>query len=324
MNDSMGAVAVTGASGYVGACLMRTLEAERGIEKLVAIDTRPPPAPIHNMASYRADVTAPIDEILSRHRVSTLAHLAFTPRRGRNRREVNAVRQANLDALNQTLESCVRARVEHIVHLSSHTVYGARPDNPVPLTGEAPLRPLRDFAYGYDKFLLERALRNFAARHRDKTVTVLRSCIALGPTVDNRMVEGLFRPWLLGVQGYNPPMQFVYEDDLARVIALVIRRRLPGVFNVAGDGVVFYDELARIIESRLVKLPAFLAYPLAQLTWNLRLQQDSPASGLDLVRYPIVMSCARLHRDTGYRFRSTSLEALRAFANYRMVEEGPA
>ena len=137
----------------------------------------------------------------------------------------------------------------------------------------------------------------------------------LGPSGASPITSGLFRPWLLGVLDYNPPMQFLYEDDLARVLTIVIRRKLPGVFNVAGEGVVYYDEMAEIIKSRRIILPAFLAYPLAQLTWNLRLQRDSTASGLDLVRYPMVLSTSKLTQATGYRFRHTSLETLTSFAN---------
>ncbi len=114
---------------------------------------------------------------------------------------------------------------------------------------------------------------------------------------------------------HNPPLQFVYEDDLARVLTIMIQRGLPGIFNVAGDGVVFYHEMAEVIKSRLLNLPAFLAYPLAQLTWNLHLQRESTASGLDLIRYPILLSTAKLHWATGYRFWHTSLEALTAYAN---------
>ena len=68
---------------------------------------------------------------------------------------------------------------------------------------------------------------------RRRSCPWLRSCVVLGPSTDNRMAEGLFRKWLLGVSHDNPPMQFVYEDDLARVMTMFIKQRLPGVFNVA-------------------------------------------------------------------------------------------
>ena len=321
MNEPSKAVAVTGSSGFIGARLLRTLEDEEGIGKLVAIDAMPPPSPVHNMAAFRMDVTGPIEEILVRHRVSTMVHLAFIYGRGGSRREINTVRQSNLDALAHVLDACVNAQVDHIIYLSSHTVYGAHPDNPIPLTGDSPMRPSPDFAYGYDKYLAEQLLDEFSSQHQDKSVTVLRSCVVLGPSTGNRMAEGLFRKWLLGVSHDNPPMQFVYEDDLARVMTMFIKQRLPGVFNVAADGVVYYGEMANILESNLIRLPAFLAYPLVQLSWVMGFQREAPSVGLNMVRYPIIMSTAKLQEATGYKFRNTSLDALRAFAYYRMPED---
>ena len=320
MTDDTKAVAITGASGYIGSRLLRRLEDEEGIRKLVAIDVHSPTEPIHNMAAYRMDVAEPIDSALLAHRVTTLVHLAFITQPGRNRREVNSIRQTNLDTLRSVLESCVRAGVNHVVYLSSYTVYGAHPDNPIPITDSAPLRPLPDFAYGYDKYLSEQILQEFQEQHPDIAVTILRSCVVLGPSANNYVAKAFFRPWLLGVWNHNPPMQFVYEDDLARVLTIVVQQRLAGVFNVAGDGVVFYREIAEMIGSRLLMLPAFLAVSLTQLTWNLRIQVDSPGAGMALVKYPIVLSTGKLHEVTGYRFWHTSLETLTAFTNANLVD----
>ena len=69
-------------------------------------------------------------------------------------------------------------------------------------------------------------------------------------------------------------------------------------------------------------LPAFLAFPLTRLAWNLRIQVDSPGAGLALVKYPIVLSTGKLHEATGYRFWHTSLETLTAFTNANLVDRG--
>ena len=47
----------------------------------------------------------------------------------------------NLVALRRVLEAAARAGVSSLVHVSSATVYGAWPDNPVPLPEDAALRP---------------------------------------------------------------------------------------------------------------------------------------------------------------------------------------
>lgn len=311
-------VAVTGASGYIGARLLRELDPSvEGPSKVVAFDNQPIAGPVQNVVTCQQDVTRPIDGLLRSHRVTTLVHLAFVIRRGRDRREVERIRELNLSALRTVLDSCAQAEVRHVIYLSSHTVYGAHADNLVPLTELAPLRPLADFPYGYDKFLSEQILQEFAAKHSEVKVTILRCCVVLGPTADNQVTRAFFRPWLLAVMGYNPPLQFLHEDDLARLLVCVIRQEVPGVFNAAGEGVVFYREVAEIAGSKLVTLPPALAYPLTQLTWVLGVQRDATASGLHLVRYPMLLSTGQLKKATGYRFQYTSREALAAYANSR-------
>ena len=319
MESNNRVVAITGAAGYVGTRLLHILEGEGNQHKLVAIDTKPLAFPIHNVAAYRSDISEPIGDTLLHHKVTSLVHLAFIARRGRNRREVAAIRKANLDSLKAVLDSCLQAGVHHFIYLSSHTVYGPHRDNPIPLTDKSPLRPLPDFPYGYDKFLSEQMIQEFGDQHQALKVTILRSCVVLGPNANNSITKAFFRPVLLGVLDYNPALQFVYEDDLARVVAIVIGEEIPGVFNVAGEGVVFYQELAKIVNSKLISLPSLMAYALVNLTWDLRIQRDSTAPGLDLVRYPIVVDTSSLRCATGYKFRHSSLETLTSFANSRVL-----
>ena len=77
-------VAVTGSSGYVGSTLLRHLEEYGAFDKLVAIDNRPLPFPVHNVFVYRRDVTESIQDALVDNNVSTLVHLAYVGRQGRN------------------------------------------------------------------------------------------------------------------------------------------------------------------------------------------------------------------------------------------------
>ena len=308
-------VAVTGACGYIGTKLLEKLEEETHLRKLVAFDVNPLPLPVHNIAFYRKNVSEPIDDELNEHDVTTLVHLAFNPRRGSSRREVAEIHDENLTTLRSVMASCVIARVTHLIYISSHTVYGAHSDNPVPISDNAPMRASPNFPYAHDKHQSEIALDEFAQAQKDVKVTVLRSCTVLGDSADNIEFQYFFRPWLFGIMDSNPPLQFIYDDDLARIVSIIIKQEVQGTFNVAGNGVVHYRELAKIIGSRLVNLPAFMVYPLVRLLLGLRLQQDLTPIGLDLVRWPILMSTGKLHKAIGYQSWHTALEALTAFAN---------
>ncbi|HEU0022104.1 MAG TPA: NAD-dependent epimerase/dehydratase family protein [Dehalococcoidia bacterium] len=307
-------VAVTGASGYIGSRLLRQLE-EENLERLVAFDTRPPPLPIHNVAVYRRDVGLNFEDALRQSRVTTLVHLAFVRNRGRNRREVRETRDTNRRILHVVLDSCARAGVKHVVYLSSHTVYGARRDNAVPLTENSPLRPVPDLSFGYDKFLSDQILESYAERHPETKVTLLRCCSVLGPSASKDISRIFAFPGPVGICGYNPPFQFLHEDDLARILTLVIQRGIAGVYNLAGDGVAFYHEIIDALPRRYLCLPGFLAYPLVGLTWEMGLQSRRNTAELDLLRFPLLLSTSKLREATGYRINYTSLEALTSFVN---------
>lgn len=313
MADRPSVVAVTGAAGYVGRRLLAELDGREELRELIAIDVRPLPGTFRKVVFYQRDVAQPLDDLLHRHGVDTVVHLAFVLRPGYGRREVEAIRRANVGGMESVLRACRAAGVSTIIYFSSHTVYGAHPDNPIPITEEAPVRPTEGFQYSLDKALCEGRLRAFMLENPDVTVGILRGCVVMGPMARNFVTQAFFKPILVGIRGYDPPLQFVHEEDVARLMTLFILEPRRGIYNVGGEGTIPYSRMARLARRRLVFLPAGIAYPLTQMAWALRLQRDSPAAGLDFIRYPIVVSTEKLKRETDFQFRYTSEEALMSF-----------
>ena len=133
------------------------------------------------------------------------------------------------------------------------------------------------------------------------------------------MAQSFFKNRILAVENQNPPLQFVYEDDLARVVDIVIQRGIEGVFNVAGDGVVFYREMVESIGSRIVSIPSLVTSPVLRLSWNLGFRSKFNSAVFDMVRYPVVVSTGTLKQATGYRFWHTSMDALKAYAGSNLL-----
>ena len=308
------AIAVTGSSGFIGSKLLEHLELVPGLHKLVAFDTAPLTAPIRNIAAYRQDVAEPVDEPLTLHRVETLVHLAYNRYEGDRQRRPAELRESNQAALRGVLESCQRARIGHLIYLSSHAVYGARPGLPFPVTedDETPLTP--ELPAAYDQQQAELLLRRFQQEEPEIKVTVLRCCPVLGMSPHTHPPSAVFVGRFLS-QDNHAPLQFLYEEDLARVLCSVILRRIPGLFNVAGPGVVYPQEVARIIDSQAKNLPGFLADGLTRLGWKLKLQNAVSRDDLVFLRWPVIMSLARLGRVAGCRPRRSAMETLLAFAN---------
>ncbi len=248
-----------------------------------------------------------MDDILREHGIGAVAHLAFRLQTGH---DAESARSVNVEGTAQVLSGCQAAGVNQLVYLSSTTVYGARAGDPRPYTEESPLRPVEGFRYAEDKAVTERMLKAFGAANPDTSVTVLRCCGVLGPRSDNFAARALRRLMLVRVRGADPQMQFIHEDDLQEALEGCLLRPVPGVFNVAGEGTLALSEMARLAGSRSVALPEPLLRTLTQVSWVLRLQSYGPAGGLAMVRWPWVASIAKLTRETGFRPRYTSRQAL--------------
>ena len=73
MDEPGRCVAVTGASGYIGTGLVRRLQSESWVERVVALDVRPPGTDIGPKARFvRHDVSLPFDGVLEEHRPDTV------------------------------------------------------------------------------------------------------------------------------------------------------------------------------------------------------------------------------------------------------------
>lgn len=315
-DDHSRVVAVTGASGYIGARLLRELE-EVGLDKLVAIDLRPLQNPVHNTVFLQRSVLQPLGEAFRDHKVDTVVHLAFVMRPGRKPNELEQMRAVNVGGLENVLRACRTARVKHLVYLSSHTVYGSYRDNPIPITEEAPLRPNRGFLYAEHKLLCEEAIRRFSKETPSTRVTVLRACVVMGPNARNYITQAFDKPVLVAACGSDPHMQFVHESDVARLITQLIREPHPGIYNVAGERTVRWSRMVEMSRRPMIRLPAQVLYPLTEVAWRLGLQKESPAVGLDFIRYPLIVSTGKLKGVTGFRFQYTSEEAVRSYMDNR-------
>ena len=314
MRDTPNVVAITGAAGYIGQRLLARLNPEPFVERIVALDRRDLGETPPKVLFFQQDVNAPLEELFAQHGVQAVVHLAFVLRQGRDRK---AVHRINVGGTENVLRACRAARVGRFLCLSSTTVYGPHPDNSTPLTEESPIHPPHAFQYAWDKAQVEKLLHVYAQDVPDAKVTILRGCVVMGPSAKNFITQAFFKPILVGVRGYDPPMQFLHEADLVELLVRFLQEGRPGVYNVAGPGEIRYSQMVRLARRPLIWLPSWVIYPLTELAWRLRLQNDSPAVGLDFIRYPWVVSTEKVQRETGYTFRYSAEEALTAYLKAR-------
>jgi nucleoside-diphosphate-sugar epimerase len=311
----MSVVAVTGVAGYLGQRLLARLESA-GVRRVIGVDVHEPPgSPI--VEFHQIDVR---DARIGKAIVGAdvVVHLAFQHDPIRDEAKMRSI---NVEGTRTVLDAAAGAGVRKVVYPSSATVYGARSDNPVPLTEDAPLRANDDFSYAVHKLETERLVEEFRRAHPDVVVTVLRAAIVFGPTVENFVSRMLESPRLMSVRDFAPPLQLLHEEDMADALALAVARDLDGVYNVASDGWLSAGEVAALSGKKRVEIPEAVAFSMAERMWRGGIT-TAPPGELHYVMHPWVVDNARL-RAAGWApahtNRETLLEGLEAHRNWISV-----
>jgi UDP-glucose 4-epimerase len=312
-------ILVTGLGSYWGARIAQRLELEPNVDLVIGVDTRDPRLPLEKTEFVRADSSYSIlQRIVTATKIDTIVHThllidsAVAP--SRSMHEVNVIGTMNLLAAAGAAGSPVRK----VVVKSSTLVYGANMADPYffreDMTRTKPPRT------AVERSLLEVAsvVRDFAEDSPHVVVTKLRFPNVLGPNTDTSFGRLLRLPAVPEIAGYDPRLQFVHEDDVADALAHATLNDVPGVFNVAGDGVLPWSEVARICGKRRLPLPPVGAWLAAAPLRMLRIT-DLPTELLALLRYGRGVDTTRW-RQAGYRYRHTTPGTVNAFAEGLRLE----
>jgi len=293
---------ITGGSGYIGSRLVEFLVGRPETERVVIADIAPPRVPRAKTEFHRTDVRdrLALRELLARVAPDALVHLAFI---------LNPVRDealmydVDVNGTFNALQAAAEAGTEHVLVTSSATAYGAWPDNPEPIQEDWSLRGQPDFAYARHKTEADRLCQLWAAEHPERTMTIVRPCIVLGPNVDNYIVRTWENaPFFSRFRGEpDQHVQFVHEDDLAEAIGGLLVGGHGGAYNVAGDGVVTWQETAEILGIKVRTLPFGFFYALNGLMWRLHAPKtEAPPGNLHFLRHPWVCSNEKLKQTLGW------------------------
>jgi len=197
----------------------------------------------------------------------------------------------------RVLDAASAVSAQHVVLLSSATVYGAWVNNPVPLTEDAPIRPNPGVPLAYEKADLERSAAEWRDAHPGATVTLLRPTVTVSASGNGWLAKALARSSSLPVTDDEPPAQFLDVTDLAAAVDLARRARLDGPRNVAPDGWISGETLRALAGGApRLRLPERLAVRLAGVRWRWGLAPTPPAL-LPFTVHPWVVANDRLRAD---------------------------
>ena len=320
-------VAVTGPTGSIGKAFIRALEQTPGVGRIVGMARSPIDTDEMGWTKteYRqgdildsASVASAVDG------ADVVVHLAFLI--WGSQKETTAV---NLEGSKNVFQAAFDAGAKRLVYTSSVAAYGFYDENPDLLTEDVPARGTEGHYYSAQKAELEATLTSLA-QGWDTDIYVFRPCIVAGPTaldvIDKipyvQLSERLPGPVkkLVGtipllrpvIPDPGVPFQLVHEEDVAdALVAAVLGRGEPGVYNLAADKEIRASDIAHALGWYAISLPELAVDATAKIISSFPLLPSS-ASWLHALRVPVLMDTTKAKMKLGWRPRYNSVETLAA------------
>jgi UDP-glucose 4-epimerase len=230
-------------------------------------------------------------------KVDVLWHLGFSLWR----RDGGTDGDVNLSA---TTNVCA-AGPERIVFASTAAVYGAWPDNRLPLQETDEARPNRECSYAIQKLTGERVCQAAAP------TSALRIGAVLGPHADARVAKATlgYRRAVPAISGVVSALQFVDEADVADALLAAGRPASAGVFNVATDDWLSAADIAKIAGGRVIHLPRSVLVGASEVLFRFRLLPFG-ADRAALVNGPLALDCTKAAHELDWRPSRRSADVL--------------
>lgn len=308
---------VTGVARYLGARFARLLSDDPGVDRVIGVDVISPSYDIGRTEFVRADIRSPgMAEIIAATGVDTVVHMNVlaTPVDAGGRapqKEINVI------GTMQLLAACQRSpSVRRLVVKSSTTVYGASARDPAMFTEDMSARARPRSGYAKDSIEVEGYVRGFSRRRPDVQVTALRFANFIGPGVRTPLTEYFTLPVVPVVLGHDARLQFIQEDDGLAALRLATMSDHPGVFNVAGDGVLMLSQAVARAGRPAVPLPAPASTVVGGLLRRARLASFSHEQ-IAFLTYGRGVDTTRMRDVLGFVPRHNTAEAFETFAAAR-------
>ncbi len=285
-------VLVTGAAGSLA---KRVIARLHGKYQVVAVDFRRKVETDADIPSYKVEMfKRGFEDIFRKHKIDAVLHIGriFAHESSRQNRY-----NANVLGSKRLFDLCRKYKVGQVLVHSTYYVYGASPYNPALLDEEAPLKASGVTADLVDTVELESLAKIHMWRYPELNMTILRPCNVLGPGVRNSMSLLLSRPLTPVLMGFSPLMQFLHVDDMADALFTAFEKNKPGIYNVAPDDWVAYQEAVE--QCGCKKLPLLSIPPVLPklisglLNWN----AFFPPYLINYFKYPVIID-GKLFRET--------------------------
>ncbi|MGN8157578.1 NAD-dependent epimerase/dehydratase family protein [Salinisphaera sp. RV14] len=307
-----GKIMVTGAAGALAQHVIADLT-EHGYQ-VVGVEFRGVQDEYPDTVDYVVDFNQrPFEDVFREHDFVGIAHLGrirFTQSTRGRRYSANVVGTSRL------LRLARKYGVEKVLALSTFHVYGADARNPSLIDEEYPMRAANLMPEIVDAVELENLFNIHLYKHPELNIVVLRPCNIAGPGIKNeisRMLAQRVAPCLVG---FSPLMQFIHVADMSAAVVAAFEQNHPGVYNVAPDDYVTYQDALQLAGCRRLFLPS-VPPALARRAVRTLGRLAPPEYLIDFFKYSVIIDGGLFSRT--YDFTPQySLSEL--FAHYRALK----
>lgn len=305
-------VLITGLSTYWGGRVAQALEDDPEVDVIIGLDTREPKVKLERTEYVRSDENYSIlSRIVKATGVDTIAHTFLvvdsTSMSSRATHEINVIGTMNLFAAASAAGSTVRS----VVVKSAALVYGSTPKDPYWFRET-------DKRAGAPRTRIERSLlevesyvRDFARDNPHVALSLLRFSNVIGPDISTPLMDALALPLVPKVAGFDPRFQLVHEDDVVAALLFALAHEVPGIYNVAGDGMLPWSEIMAIAGKRGIPMPPFGIGMATDPLRRLGLVNLAPEL-IDLLRYGRGID-NRAFKQAGFEYQYTTAGAVEAW-----------
>lgn len=295
-------VVVTGAAGIIGGRVARKIVQTLPQYHVSGIDRFSGSTTIDEF--HLADLaTADLLPLLAG--VDVLVHCSFNVRADAVTAQDGRV---DLAIMRRVLKAAAISRVNRVIVLSSAMVYGAWPDNPMPITEDGPVRPNPEYAFALHLASVEAVARNWAEDGDGRKLTIMRPAVLVTEERRGGLSDLLASASVIRSESGDAPAQYLHVDDLASAIALVVGSGADGVFNIAPDGWISADDLTALAGPKpRLHLPDPAARLLSAVRFRLGFTRTPPGI-MPYITHPWVVANDRI-RELGWDASNSNEEA---------------
>lgn len=284
-------------TGAAGALAQQVISRLKETCDLVAVDFREQVYLGDDVPSYCIDFNKRVfEDLFRRYRFDGVIHLGriLSSQLTRMRRY-----NANVLGTQKLLDLSHKYGIKRVIVLSTYHVYGAVAYNPALIDESAPLKSAGLSADLVDSVELENLANIYLWRYPELNITILRPCNIVGPGVRNSMSALLASSRAPVLAGFSPMMQFIHIDDMADAIVLTWNKPVKGVFNVAPQDWVAYQQALKLCGCQRIPLPSIPPLLPKAISRVLNLKSFPPYL-LAFFKYPVVIDGRTFAREFGF------------------------